>query len=494
MIRMSTWAKIRHMHSILEVPKKQIARRLGVDVKTVRRTISASAAPQKRASPPRGRRLDEHREEVLELLSSEPKISAKRIARILEPKTGRLGGRTVRRYVRELRGLVRKPEVFVHRTHAPGKMMEVDFGESWAKLGGHRTKVHFIVVTLPASNVYFAKAYLFERAECLMDGIASALVWFGGLPGRAVLDNTSIAVKKILKGEERVESKLFAGFRGEWPLHIDYCNPASGWEKGSVEKGVDYVRGLAFRPMPQAKDIDELNEFLLNELDLDLDRRSLPCGKSVREAFEEERKQLAPLPAYLPDTARALPCVADKYGLVYVDRASYSVPSEYARRSVVARLYHDRIEISADGEVIATHKRSARTGENVIELEHVIDVLERKPRAAMEATAIRQLGLPDAFYRLRVALREQRRKSDKEWVQVIRLLLEHTLDDLHDAVEAALESNAPGLSTIKQLLRFSTSSVPVAEPVDLTGYGVADMTIAEPDLSDWDVMCAGGVL
>jgi len=491
---MSTWAEIRHLHIVASVPKKQIARRLRVDVKTVRRALTAESAPTKRQSPKRGRKLDPYKDEVLALLEAEPNISAKRIARILEPKTARLGSRTVRRFVQEQRGTIHKPEVFVHRTHTPGAMMEVDFGKSWAELGGRRVRIHFIVVTLPASNVYFAKAYLFERVECLMDGIRSALVWFGGMPKRGVLDNTSLAVKKVLKGADRIETKLFRAFHGEWPLHVDYCAPASGWEKGSVERGVQYVRGLVFQPLVKSKDIDELNEFILAELETDLDRRSLPDGRTVREAFMEERASLLPLPAYLPDTSREIPCVSDKHGQVCVDRSTYSVPSKCARRSVIVRLYHDRVEIAADGEIVATHQRSTVGGQTIIDLEHVIDVLEHKPRAAMEATVIRQLGLPKAFYDLRVKLREEHRKSDKEWVQIIRLLLDHTLDDLHDAVETALAHNAPGIATIRQLLRQSSAVIVKADPVDLTLHDDIFVTIDEPDLSEWDALCAGGAL
>ena len=75
--------------------------------------------------------------------------------------------------------------------------MEIDFGESWAEIDGRRTKVFFFVATLPASNAYFAKAYSFQRIECLLDGITSAVEWFGGLPSRVVFDNASMAVKKI---------------------------------------------------------------------------------------------------------------------------------------------------------------------------------------------------------------------------------------------------------------------------------------------------------
>lgn len=69
-----------------------------------------------------------------------------------------MSARSIRRYVQEIRGVVRKPEAFVHRTHIPGETMEIDFGETWCEIDGRRTKIFFFVATLPASNVYFAKA------------------------------------------------------------------------------------------------------------------------------------------------------------------------------------------------------------------------------------------------------------------------------------------------------------------------------------------------
>jgi hypothetical protein len=62
-IRMSQWAEIRHMFLVDQVPKREIARRLSLDVKTVRRALEGSRPPSK-SRPRRGRRLDPHRVRV----------------------------------------------------------------------------------------------------------------------------------------------------------------------------------------------------------------------------------------------------------------------------------------------------------------------------------------------------------------------------------------------------------------------------------------------
>ena len=64
---MSQWAEIRHLHLVERVPKKEIARRLKLDVKTVRRAISRSTPPV-RVSPPRPGTLDPWRERIRQWL------------------------------------------------------------------------------------------------------------------------------------------------------------------------------------------------------------------------------------------------------------------------------------------------------------------------------------------------------------------------------------------------------------------------------------------
>ena len=85
------------MHLVDGVPKKEVARRLGVDVKTVRRHVQGSDKYPERRTPKRGRGLDSHREIVEDLIRQDERVSAKRIGRVLETEHGvRASGRTLR--------------------------------------------------------------------------------------------------------------------------------------------------------------------------------------------------------------------------------------------------------------------------------------------------------------------------------------------------------------------------------------------------------------
>ena len=312
-----------------------------LDVKTVRRAIGRSTPPA-RVSPPRPSSLDPWRERITQWLREEPKVTAKRIRRLLLPLTGPVSARTVRRYVAGLRAAVAPKEAFVHRSVRAATTMEVDFGESWVDIADVPRKVKYLVATLPFSNAYFAKAYVVERIESLLDGIESAFRYYGGVVDRVVLDNTSLAVKAVLAGRDRVETEAFEAFRAE------FCAPAKGWEKGSVETGVKYVRNLVFRPRLAVESWAALNAAIITELEADLPTRHLDDGRSVEEALAQERRHLRAMPAHLPATCRVVPRVANKFGHVRVDRVTYSVPIRHAYRPVWVKLYYDRVAIAAD--------------------------------------------------------------------------------------------------------------------------------------------------
>ena len=132
------------MHVVDGVPKKQIAERLGLDIKTVRRAVAQAAAPARRAVS-RPRHLDRWRAQIEQWLRQDRRLTAKRIRRLLLPLAGPVAERTVRWYVARLKAAAAPKDVYVHRSPRPGVTLEVDFGESWAEVAGVLRKVKYVV-------------------------------------------------------------------------------------------------------------------------------------------------------------------------------------------------------------------------------------------------------------------------------------------------------------------------------------------------------------
>ena len=434
---MSQWAEIRQMHVVDGVPKKQIAERLGLDIKTVRRAVAQAAAPARRAVS-RPRHLDRWRAQIEQWLRQDRRLTATRIRRLLLPLAGPVAERTVRWYVARLKAAAAPKEVYVHRSPRPGVTLEVDFGESWAEVAGVLRKVKYVVATLPYSNVYFAKAYPVERLESLLDGIQAAFASMGGVTDRVVLDNTTIAVKQVLTGRDRVQTDAFQAFRGAYPFAAAVCAPAKGWEKGSVETGVTYVRNLVFRPRPTVASWAALNALIITELEADVATRRLADGRPVREAWTLERRHLRALPVHLPETCR-----------------------------VEAR---------------------------VLDPLHVLPVLERKHRAVSEATALQDWALAPVWQQVRTALRQQTRKPDQEWVRMLRLLETYPAPAVEAAVAAALARDSPRLETVRLLLRQRAAGPrPAIRPVPTVRADLARIAVSAPTLAASDVLTGGRI-
>jgi len=482
------WAEIRHLHVVEGVAKKELARRFGRDVKTIRRALSREAAPASRRSPRRGRLLDPLEERVRGWLTEEPKITARRIAVLVRREGIVIGDRAVAKYVKRLREQMRPRESFVHRTARAGATLEIDFGETRAVVAGRERRIYLFVAVLPWSNAIFARAFPSKRTECWLEGIAAACRWLGGLPERLVADNDTTLVERVGVGRDRVERAAFSAFRGELCMGADFCAPARGNEKGSVEGAVRYVKANCFCPRPVTESFEDLNAQILSELEEGLDARRVPGGRTVREALLVEREQLRALPVHWPATCRQEPRLVNKYGHVRADRVAYSVPIEHAYRPCVVRLYPERVEIAVGAEVVARHERSYVVSSLVLDPLHVLPLLAQKARAASEASAL--CALPAVFWRQREELIERigARRGDREWVETLLLAREVGLSDVEAAVELALERGTPRLASVEGLLRATSGSSWSAPGVPVIDEDLASITVPAPELAAYDAL------
>ena len=96
--------------------------------------------------------------------------------------------------------------------------------------------------------------------------------YIGGIPIRLRFDNMTTAVAQVLKDGERVLTDGFTRFMLHYRFQADFCNPASGNEKGNVENKVGYNRRNAFVPVPVIASFDEFNERLWEWCEKDADR------------------------------------------------------------------------------------------------------------------------------------------------------------------------------------------------------------------------------
>src|SRR5207245_3971531 len=148
----------------------------------------------------------------------------------------------------------------------------------------------------------------------------------GGVFPRVRYDNLAQAVKKILRGHQREETARFIAFRSHWRFTAEFWTPAAAQEKGGIESEVGYFRRNHWGPVPQARDLEELNRQLLAGCEADQQRTISGREQNIGTAMQAEQEHLLPLPAEGFDLAEVSFPAVDGSGCVRVRTNFYSTP------------------------------------------------------------------------------------------------------------------------------------------------------------------------
>ncbi|SHN88607.1 IS21 family transposase [Desulfitobacterium chlororespirans] len=458
MLEMVDKEYIRKKHFVEGWSIRKISRNLKVARQTIRKALNDSHIPhyqltKEKPSPV----LDPYKEIIREWLkqdeSAPPKQrhTARKIYDRLKEDHGFTGGEsTVRTFVqREKRQHV---EMFVPLTADWGEQAQVDWGRAKVYIQGHYTEVCLFCLRLKASLIPFVWASPTEKLEAFLEGHKRAFEWLGGVPSSLVYDNPKTAVTKILKGPHRQEHTVFSSLRAHYLFDSDFCNPASGNEKGTVENLVKFVRRSAMVPVPHVHSLDELNEQLLHW-----------CEKQRRirsKEWEQERQGLRALPSVPFPCSRTHMVSTSRLLLFQLDRNTYSVPVAYGNRHLRVEAFVDRIEVYDASKLVTVHERSYSRGEKVMKLEHYLPLIQTKPRSAKNALVVRKL--PEVYQKLRVRMCSNDPEGYREFAKILLLHLEYRFEDVLAAVEEGLLHHSPSQESIRQILMVHASTPKVS--------------------------------
>lgn len=283
---------------------------------------------------------------------------------------------TVRTYVGSK---FKQPRAACPIEHPPGDETQFDFGQYPVKIGDAVTQVHFCGATFSFSTRRFLFAYPAERQECLFDAIERTYQRAGGVTARITLDNTKLAVAKVLEGRKREETADYKRFRVLLGVAPHYTNRAAGWEKGHVEGTVGWAKRQILCGL-EVGSWEELQRILDQECDQDArERRHGETNELVCELFEQERAFLDPFPYEGRRSYKRVRAKVSPGALVQVDRSKYSVPMSLRKRNVRVHLYCDEVVVTFDGEKVARHPRDwSGRGEHYV-VEHYLSCLKRAP-------------------------------------------------------------------------------------------------------------------
>jgi transposase len=383
---------------------------------------------------------------------------------------------TIREYVRERKialGLTCR-ETFIPQSYAWGGEAQVDWYEAYADICGERQKAYVFCMRSMASGGAFHCAFPHASQQAFLEAHEKAFVYFGGVFTTLRYDNLKSAVKKILRGHQREETTRFIAFRSHWGFAAEFCTPGEGHEKGGVEGEGGYFRRNHLVPVPKASSWEELNDFLLEASRKDEPRIIAGRTQTVGAGMNLEREHLRVLAEEGFDLAAVHFPQVNASGCVRVLTNFYSVPLPVGVE-VQAKVHSAYVEIWHQGQRVAWHERCFDRQQKVLNLEHYLEALTKKPGAFAGSTPLEQWRAqgrwPASFDRFWEALKQRRGKQPgtRAMIDVLRLGRQYGYRLLKEAIEKALDLTCFDVEAVRLLL--TTERVGKREPCEAVEIG-----------------------
>lgn len=485
-VEMDMYSKIRSFYNDGK-SMRWISKTLGVSRQTVKKYCEGKTIP--------GNRKEYHRDntiitdEVTQFINScfeedereglkKQHHTSKRIYDRLVSEKGFTGGEsTIRKAVKELhKEYIIPANADVPLEYDPGDAIQIDWGECTVYLKGIKTKLYSFCGRLCYSCDIFVQLFRAQNLEAFLEAQQRMFDHFGGVPKRLIFDNAKVAVKEGF-GKHAVATDGYAYFAAHYAFQTDFCNIASGNEKGLVENLVGFSRRNFMVPVPKAETVEELNEMLISRC---LSYRALHKIPSrdlaVNEAYQIELKSLNPIPEYKYDTSKTATPDVNDYSTVRFEKNNYSVPVRYLRKTMTVKGYADKVLILYRGKLVATYDRLYGSNKTSYRLEHYIDLLERKPRCVFQAKPVRATVAEEL-----IDWGKQLPGGNAEMVKLLRLCVDYG----EEKVLAARYALPVGIVPTVDVIRSQLHLQPESNLISING----DIDVKATDLTLFDEKC-----
>lgn len=486
---MKGWRMIHEIKKRLSagVSVSEVARKLGIDRKTVRKyrdLETVQVKQQRKAAQQRTGKIDRFKKWLksrVKEYEAEGIVNCECLYRELKEMGFTGAPRTVRRYVKGLRTKGRK-RVFEPFETEPGKQAMVDMGERRKLLVGEkRQTVYFIVMALSHSRKKYGEWYDQPiSTEMLLSFHQRAFASFGGIPAEIVYDQTKLAVLRERYGECDFNSEFY-GFCRHYHIEPYICNGYDPQTKGKIESVVKYAK-YGFLPGRSFQDTSDLqrqwDQWVAEVADVKVHETT---GRPPVELWEQEREHLQPVPA---DAYEVQPSYESRKvldnGLIKVLGNRYSVPQQYQGKRVGIRVTAEKIHIHApEGAHLYTHWRARTKGKTYKIKDHY-----KKVYAVSTALLEKQVV---SIYDSRAVLKELKQRFPRHYREqlkgLIRLEKETPQETLRQALTRALVFNSVSLGNIERIIRGIDAdkiNIPPVESIRArslgTGVRVRDMS------------------
>jgi len=349
----------------------EIARRTGLDRKTVRKYLKDSHPPQ---SSPRNRgpsKLDPFKEYVRSRMGEGVFNCVKLLDEIRSRGyDGQIS--ILKNFVHPYRKAQREMATVRFETE-PGKQVQFDwahFGKIWHE--GRWRKLYGFLMTLGYSRAIYLEFTVSMDIEHFLQCQMNAFSYFGGVPEQVLVDNLKSAVLGRY-GSQIQWNPRYVDFAAHYGFIPKACWPYRPQTKGKIENNVGYAKGNFFVGI-DFKDLADLNEQARVWIDEVANCRLHQTTRAIPfERLMEERRVLTPIEAVAPyDPSYISQRKVTKDCLISYRGVRYSVPHSYVGKTVTVRepIESGEIRVYFQDKQIASHQLSGQKGAMIMEEEH----------------------------------------------------------------------------------------------------------------------------
>lgn len=332
-------------------------------------------------------------------------------------------------------------KAYVRQAYAPGQECEFDWGEVKLLIGGQFRKLYMAVFTTCHGNQ--RRGCLFSRQDTLafMESHRNYFREINGVPHIMVYDNMRVAVKEFVGPAEKTPTEALRRLSAHYAFSFRFCNARAGWEKGHVERSVEYVRRKAFSLSVDYASLDDA------QAHLDLICREMDSEAPFSDTAEKQLRISADLASMRPwpgdiGCFEAVEYSVSKWSAVCVKGNHYSVPDRLVGKTVIVKLYSDRLVMIHDRQKVASHERLAAQGGWSLKLEHYLGTLLRKPGALAGSVALQQV--PHLVKKL---FDSHFSSCPKEFLEVLQYASDNNYS-FRDVTDAAARLTSRGLRSL----------------------------------------------
>jgi len=511
---MKGWNMYSRIHQLKEdgFKKAKVARKLGIDVKTVSKYWNMTPDDYHQLlvnSRQRRGYLKQYEEEIMAWLGKHPDMTSSQVHDWLKekyPDTYNGKDRTIRLFVQKLREKHNIPKSAPSRQYQAavdppmGYQAQVDFGEKVVyRADGSSTKLYCMGIVLANSRYKYAEWWDKPLTTAkLLEMLNHAFEYFSGAPKELVFDQDKLVAVSENYGDV-IYTHEFEQYRQNMKFKVYMCRAADPESKGKVEAVVKYVKNN-FAAHRNFASIALFNEECLDWLARTGNANIHGITKRIpAEVFLVEKQYLRPISKAVNIPANIVTRGVRKDNTILYHSNRYSVPlGTYRPGKKLFLTEEDGNIIFTDPDsnhVTAVHRINPGKGQLIQNNNHLRDHTGKI--SGLQDQVLEMLGnIPEALMLLNMIKTDKPRYVRDQFLLIKATVSNNTVEVIQNAIQYCSDNELWSAVDFRAAVEHFARNNANAD----TATAIGPPYVPQPykikpearDINDYVAVCGGG--